>query len=213
MKSVEHAHGEDGSQQIQVPKARLVAKGFQENVLDEVTDAPTASKVGMRLVAFIAAQRKWPLHSVDIKTAFLQSDERSPDDPIIGIIPPPEANMDPDCIWILKKSMYGLRSAPKSWFKSLVNELKALQFKQCVHDPAIFTLIIDGTFHGALSTTVDDLLYCGDEVFHNRFSQIKSRFQIGHHVQNRFVHCGIEFRTEKDGSVHMSQREYSQQVE
>ena len=213
MKSMSEQKGDDALHQIQIPKARLVARGFQENVTDEITDAPTASKTAMRLVAFTAAQRKWLLNSLDIKTAFLQSDERFPEDPIIGIIPPPEANVDPDSLWILRKSMYGLRSAPKSWFKTLVNELKTLGFKQCVHDPAVFTLIIDGVFHGVISTTVDDLLYCGDGTFTERFSQIKKRFHIGSHMQNRFVHCGIEFRTEKDGSVHMSQREYIRQVE
>ena len=59
---------------MRMAKARLVAKGFQERIdPDEAIDAPTATREGVRLVAFIAAQHQWRIGS---KTAFLQADER-----------------------------------------------------------------------------------------------------------------------------------------
>ena len=198
---------------VQVPKARLVARGFQEDVTDELTDAPTATKEALRLVAFLAAQKKWSIASIDIRTAFLQSDVRSPNEPAIGIIPPPEAEVPSGTIWFLKKSMYGLRSAPKSWYMTLMRELKSNGFTQCVHDPALFTLVNDGVFHGALCVHVDDLFLSGDAIFHTRINDLQRRFTIGTYRRDRFVHCGLEFSTGEDGSIHMSQKKYIEKLE
>ena len=57
-----------------VVKARLVARGFEEqNVIR--SDSPTCSKENIRLALVIMASNKWELHSIDVKSAFLQGDE------------------------------------------------------------------------------------------------------------------------------------------
>jgi len=117
-------------------KARLVAKGFQENVVDEFVDSPTATRDSLRTAAFLAAQNDWQIRSIDIKTAFLQSDARTEKDKQIAILPPKEANEDANVVWLLRRSIYGLRSAPKSWWLTLVCVLLSLGFTQCKHDIA-----------------------------------------------------------------------------
>ena len=59
-----------GDGHMRMAKARLVAKGFQERIdPDEAIDAPTATREGVRLVAFIAAQHQWRIGSIDVKTS------------------------------------------------------------------------------------------------------------------------------------------------
>ena len=69
-------------------KARLVAKGFQE-VQDFRTDSPTCSRESLRLMTAIIASNKWPIQSIDIKTAFLQGHKLKRS---VFLRPPPEAN-------------------------------------------------------------------------------------------------------------------------
>ena len=74
-------------------KARLCARGFEENN-DFHTDSPTCSREGLRLNISIIASNKWKIHSLDIKTAFLQGKnlERT-----VYVRPPKEANTNKIC--------------------------------------------------------------------------------------------------------------------
>ena len=55
-----------------VHKARLVARGFEENSKLLQTDSPTCSKESLRLLLSIISSHSWRLHSLDVKSAFLQ---------------------------------------------------------------------------------------------------------------------------------------------
>eukprot|EP00253_Pinus_taeda_P011698 PITA_11698 len=57
-------------------KARLVARGFsqKEGIDYEETFAPTAKMSTIRLVLALAAQFKWKVHQMDVKSAFLNGD-------------------------------------------------------------------------------------------------------------------------------------------
>lgn len=59
-----------------VVKARLVARGFEEDSTELRTDSPTRSKRNLRLVLAVAASKGWTINSLDISSAFLQSDAR-----------------------------------------------------------------------------------------------------------------------------------------
>ena len=52
-------------------KARLVARGFEEKNEELMKDSPTSGKESLRLIFAIIATRKWKIHSIDIKAAFL----------------------------------------------------------------------------------------------------------------------------------------------
>ena len=59
-----------------VYKAHLVGRGFEEEHLNELRkDSPTCCKVSFRLVVSIIASNMWTIHSVDVKSAFLQGKE------------------------------------------------------------------------------------------------------------------------------------------
>lgn len=90
-----------------IPKARLVARGFEElQVLELQKDSPTCASESLRLLVAVSCQKQWKLHSMDIKSAFLQGLELCRD---IFIKPPPEANST-GTLWKLRKCVYGLAS-------------------------------------------------------------------------------------------------------
>lgn len=91
-----------------VPKARLVARGFEElNIQELQKDSPTCASESLRLLLAVICQKHWTVHSMDIKSAFLQGMELSRG---IYIRPPPEAASE-GVLWKLKKCVYGLADA------------------------------------------------------------------------------------------------------
>jgi hypothetical protein len=94
-----------------VPKARLVARGFEEfNTTNLLKDSPTCSSESLKLLMLVICQRQWTLHSMDIKSAFLQGElSRN-----IHIRPPPEFESKGK-VWKLNKCVYGLADASLYW--------------------------------------------------------------------------------------------------
>ena len=193
---------------FEIPKARLVAKGFQEDVTEEAIDAPTATKESTRLIAFLAVQKRWKIASYDVKTAFLQSDVRTAQDKQIALIPPEEANEGPGIAWLLRKSLYGLRSAQASFWKSLTKELIKQNFTQSRQDPALFYHEQNGERTGAMAIHVDDFFVGGNEVFLAKIEQLQDRFKFGSRRIGKFTHCGIEYEQFEDYTINIHQNTY-----
>lgn len=73
-------------------KARWVARGFldsQKNVLQ--TDSPTATRFGFRMTCQMAANHRWDVGQVDVKTAFLQGEDFDPVRSVCVRLPPDSA--------------------------------------------------------------------------------------------------------------------------
>ena len=98
-------------------KARLVARGFLENQLVE-KHSPTAAKESIRILLIIAVSLGFRIHSLDVKSAFLQGDTI---DRIVYLKPPKEAGTAN--LWRLNKCVYGLKDASKRWYLRLHKEL------------------------------------------------------------------------------------------
>ncbi|GKD42075.1 ribonuclease H-like domain, reverse transcriptase, RNA-dependent DNA polymerase [Tanacetum coccineum] len=90
---------------------RLSTKGdIQEHGIDfEEVFAPVARMETIRLLLAIAANNKWEVHHLDVKSAFLHGD--------------------------LKEEV----QAPRAWNIKLDNTLKSLDFKKCALEQAIYT--------------------------------------------------------------------------
>jgi len=84
-------------------KARLVARGFEEDSKSLQTDSPTCGKEALRLTLAIISCQGWRLHSLDVKSAFLQG---SPMEREVFIKPPKEAHTT--CLWKMLRCPYGL---------------------------------------------------------------------------------------------------------
>nr|GFA82363.1 ribonuclease H-like domain, reverse transcriptase, RNA-dependent DNA polymerase [Tanacetum cinerariifolium] len=138
-------------------KARLVAKGhIQVHGIDfEKVFAPVARMETIRLLLAIAANNKWEVHHLDVKSAFLHEDLKEE-----VYVTQPEGfikRQDNGKVYRLIKALYGLRQAPRTWSIKLDNTLKSLDFKKCALEQAIYTKTSkDSTL--LIRVYVDDLL-------------------------------------------------------
>ena len=83
-----------------------VEKNEEDNLF-----ASTPSLVTMRLLLCMAMSRNWGITLGDVGTAFLHA----PMSGEVYVWPSKEFYPNGDCLWKLKKAMYGLRQAPKLW--------------------------------------------------------------------------------------------------
>ena len=94
-------------------KARWVLKGFQDKQKDtQQTDSPAASRAGFRCATQLAANKRWNLFHMDLKTAFLQGEAYDETRDIICQLPP-EYGYPPYMGARLKKPGYGVNDAPQ----------------------------------------------------------------------------------------------------
>ena len=95
---------------VRMVKVRLVVRGYEE-ASNIRTDLPTVCRENLWLVSTIVVSNKWKIHSMDVKSAFLQG---FPIERVVHVIPPPEANTSN--LWQLRKTVYGLNNASRSWY-------------------------------------------------------------------------------------------------
>ncbi|KAG8481821.1 hypothetical protein CXB51_027173 [Gossypium anomalum] len=168
----------DGS--LNKHKARLVVKGYgQQYGIDfEETFAPVARLDTIKLLLSLAAQNKWRIHHLDVKSAFLNGYLKEE----IYVEQPEGFQIQghEDKVYRLKKAMYGLKQAPRAWYDRIDSYLSRLGFEKSLSEPTLFvkkskeeTLLI-------VSIYVDDLLVTGSkDVFIDEFkAQMQEAFDM-----------------------------------
>ena len=135
-------------------KARLVAGGHRqrEGVDYAETYAPVTRLSSLRILLSVAAHRKWEVHTLDIKTAFLHGDI----DVDVYMNQPPGFIDGQNKVAKLTKCLYGLKQAPKAWYEKLSSTLRDLNFEPCSADSSLWTTV-DGHTPMYLATIVDDM--------------------------------------------------------
>jgi Reverse transcriptase (RNA-dependent DNA polymerase) len=153
-------------------KARLVAKGFtQEYGVDyEETFAHVAHMPTVRTLLAVAVNRKWRLHQLDVKNAFLNGDLAEK----VYMSPPPGMNHEPNHVCRLNRALYGLKQAPWAWFDKFRCTITSFGFHQSHHDKAMF---IRSTSQGMtlLLLYVDDMILTGND--EQGIKEIKQQLQ------------------------------------
>ena len=95
----------------------------------------------------------------DCKNAFLQP--TIPENETVVCRPPHGCPFSAkDELWLLKKTIYGLRRSPKHWYDHIAAAFLRLGLKPCPHDPCVFTgrLIANGPLL-YVGLYVDDFTY------------------------------------------------------
>ena len=159
-----------------IHKARLVARGFEENTDPLEKDSPTCCKDTLRLVLSVIASHHWILHSLDVKSAFLQG---LPIDRDLFLKPPKHAKTTK--LWQLLQCPYGLADASRRWYLRVVDELTKLDGKQSKYDKAVFTWHdSENDLIGIVASHVDDFILAGTPDFHqNVVAVMHDVFAIG----------------------------------
>jgi hypothetical protein len=107
----------------------------------------------IRLALSIAASKGWEVHQMDMKNAFLHGDLSEE----IYMEQPQGFMQDSYLVCRLKKSLYGLKEAPRAWYANMDSYLLSQKFVRCKSNPNVYMLrTIDSLL--LLVLYVDDLL-------------------------------------------------------
>ena len=190
-----------------VAKARLVARGFQDGWLPESSkSSPTCDRGVLLLLLALVPTLRWKLHSLDVKTAFLQSDDFSKKRKVV-VVPPVEAKTEN--LWLLKKCVYGLADAPLEWYKTVASNLNQLGLLKSSFDQSLFLKFNNNNkLEGFIVIHVDDFLYSGTADFHkNVIAELTRKFIIGSRSEKSFEYLGSRI-SQDDVDVVVDQDSY-----
>lgn len=157
--------GKDGS--ITKHKARLVARGNRQRYgIDyEETYAPVARYASIRCILALVAHHDLELHQMDVKSAYLNGElhetiyMRQPE----GFVQAGKESL----VLQLRKSLYGLKQAGRTWNVKMDATLKSHGFTALDADPCIYIRRQHSSLM-LLSLYVDDLL-----IACNRLAELK----------------------------------------
>jgi hypothetical protein len=139
-------------------KARLVTKGFTqiEEIDFQETFSPVARYEAIRFLLAHTALEDWELEAMDIKTAFLYGElnEEIYMEQLEGFAKRGQENQ----VCRLKKAIYGLKQASRTWNKKLHITLLEQGFKYTRSDAGVYVYSHDHA-EVILIVYVDDLLY------------------------------------------------------
>jgi hypothetical protein len=152
-------HNADGS--VSRYEARLVAKGYAQTYgIDyEETYSSIAKMTTLRVIIIMAAIKRWLLHQMDVKNAFLYGDLQ---EEIYMEQPLGYANQThPNLVCRLKKTLYDLKQAPRVWSEKISQYLVTSGFQI---SNVNFSLYVKNTNHGIVVIViyVDDLIIIGN---------------------------------------------------
>ena len=184
-------------------KARLVVRGYEEDSRDIRSDSPTCLKDNVRMLLTLAVANEWTINTIDIKAAFLQGKniERT-----LHINPPKEFRRS-GYLWKLKKVVYGLCDASRSWYLKVCEVLAMLGMKVSTYDGAVFRYGND-ELEGVMLVHVDDILFFGSAKFLKEVIEpFKEKFQISREERCAFKYLGVEL-SQYPNHVILGQKEY-----
>ncbi|KAM0011112.1 putative RNA-directed DNA polymerase [Helianthus debilis subsp. tardiflorus] len=192
-------------------KARLVVKGYTQRYGVDYGEvfAPVARWDTVRTLLALAAQRRWVVNQLDVKSAFLHGEleETVFVDQPQGFTKPGEEGK----VYRLKKALYGLKQAPRTWFKRIEGYFKNEGFERSRYDT---TLFIKRRLNKCVivSLYVDDLIYTGNDAsFCENFKQSMQReFEMTDLGKMRYF-LGVEVQQE-EGRISICQKKYAREV-
>lgn len=200
----------DGS--IAKYKARLVAKGFLQQAGIDFGEvfAPVARLETIRLITAIASQRKWSLHQMDVKSAFLNG----PLDEEVYVQQPPGFTIKRERLKVYKlnKALYGLRQAPKAWNRRIDFFLIEQGFHKCGSEHGVYGRVSNGTDRLIICLYLDDMLITGskDSVISEFKKCMLTEFEMTDPGGLSFF-LGIEFVHTSKG-IFLHQKKYAAEI-
>ncbi|CAA0832574.1 cysteine-rich RLK (RECEPTOR-like protein kinase) 8, partial [Striga hermonthica] len=143
--------------------SRLVAKGFtqKEGIDYDETFLPVAMLKSIRILLSIASHMDYEVWQMDVKTAFLNGnlDEDIYMQQPEGYVKKGQEHQ----VWKLKKSLYGLKQASRSWNIRFDEVIKSYGFDQCQDESCVYKKS-NGNVVVFLVLYVDDIILIGNDV-------------------------------------------------
>ncbi|KAH9672047.1 hypothetical protein KPL70_017573 [Citrus sinensis] len=149
--------------EIERHKAKLVAKGYSQKVGIDYDGVFTlvARLETIRLIISLAAQNKWKIFQMDVKSAFLNGffeEEVYIEQPLGYVVKGHE-----DKVLRLKKAVYGLKQTPRAWNSRIDKYFQENRFTKCPYEYALYVKEKDGDIL-IVCLYVDDLIFTGSDL-------------------------------------------------
>ena len=189
-------------------KARLVAKGYTQTYgLDyQETFAPAAKMNTIRTLLSLAAEYDWFLNQLDVKNAFLHGNL---EEEVFMDAPPGFENaIGAGKVCKLKKSLYGLKQSPRTWFEKFTKSIRSKGLHQSQGDHTLFFKHGDNGKIAALVVYVDDIILMEND--ENEATRLKEELNKEFEIKdlgNLKYFLGIEVARSRKGIL-ISQRKY-----
>ena len=122
--------------------------------------APVSKHTTLRTLLALTASEDLELHQLDIKTAFLNGEL---EETIYMKQPEGYEEGTSDTVCHLKKSLYGLRQAPRAWNTRLKKELELMSFKPSDADAGLYIAEFKGS-NVYILVYVDDILIAAKDI-------------------------------------------------
>lgn len=167
-------------------KARLVAKGYQEENNDNVY-SPVARASTIRLMLSQAVNTNLNVKQLDVPTAFLNGVLETD----VYIKPPKGTKVEKGKVLKLRKSLYGLKEAPKCWNTRFHKFITSLGMEQSKSDFCLYK-----NRDTWLLVFVDDILLMGN--YEPILNALKKEFNVKD-LGNLKSYLGLEIVETKDG--------------
>ena len=199
-------------------KARLVACGYSQRWLvdfDE-TFAPVVRAKTLRTLLTLAACEDLVLEAMDIGNAFLNAD--MPEDQRVYMEQPVgfvEKGKE-DWVWLLRKSLYGLKQAGRLWNKELDAFIVSLGFTRMVSDPCLYVKRSKSGRLIILSTYVDDIPSLHARQDAAEWAEIKQQFKAKYKIkflgETEWLLSMRITRDAPNGRIYLDQEAYTREL-
>ncbi|KAH9687903.1 hypothetical protein KPL70_014941 [Citrus sinensis] len=197
--------------EIERHKARLVAKGYSQKAginYDEVF-AHVARLETIRLIISLAAQNKWKIFQMDVKSAFLNGfleEEVYIEQPLGYVVKGHE-----DKVLRLKKALYGLKQAQRAWNSRIDKYFQEKDFTKCPYEHALYVKEKDEDIL-IVCLYVDDLIFTGSNPsLFEEFKRVMIKEFEMTDIGLMAYYLGIEVKQKEEG-IFISQESYAKEI-
>jgi hypothetical protein len=195
-------------------KARYVANGNQTGDIEPAwTYSSVVSRESVRIAFLHAALNDLDVLGCDVSNAYLNAPCREK----LWVKAGPEFGSDEGSVMLIRKALYGLKSAGKSWRNMLAESLEAMGWVNTIADPDVYrrpAVRTNGNrYYELLLVYVDDILVISHQP-QGTMERIGELYDLKGSVgrPDRYLGANIERRQTRDGRIvwAMSGREYVQ---
>lgn len=114
----------------------------------------------IRTIVALSAQRKWMIHQLDVKSAFLHGELEED-----VYVEQPQGFQEKGSekkVLKLHKALYRLKQEPRAWFNTIEKYFVQEGFERCQSEQTLFTKWSNAGNTLILSVYVDDLIYTSE---------------------------------------------------
>lgn len=171
--------------------------------------SPVARMHTLKVMLSVACNENWHIEQMDVQTAFLNGVIKSE----VYIYPPDGYLVEQNKVFLLQKSLYGLRESPRDWYECFHNFMLYLNFRRSNYDYCLYIGCYNSNQVYIILYVDDLLIFSADK---NSIGKIKTM------LSNKFKmtdigkvkqYLGIEIEQNlKERKITLSQEKYIEKV-